>query len=82
VVSLGGFYSNASYNQCESEANRHHVVAAPPLIHRKGHAGSRNQQHHQDDHGFGRCRFIYAPAASRGHADDGAFHLLLNALVA
>src|SRR5215472_8518436 len=30
--------------------------------------------------GFGRCRFTYAPSASRDRADERAFHLLLNAL--
>src|SRR6516225_4358743 len=55
-------------------------MAAPPLMHRKGHAGSGDQQRHQDDHGFGRCRFICAPLASRDCADERAFHLLLNAL--
>src|SRR6516225_6057799 len=47
---------------------------------RKGHAGSGDQQRHQDDHGFGRCRFTCAPSASRDCADERAFHLLLNAL--
>ena len=55
-------------------------MAAPPLMHRKGHAGSGDHQRHQDDHGFGRYRFSCAPSASRGHADERAFHLLLNAL--
>src|SRR6516165_4215317 len=55
-------------------------MAAPPLMHRKGHAGSGDQQRHQDDHGFGRCRFTCALSASRGRADERAFHLLLNAL--
>ena len=56
------------------------MIAAPPLMHRKGHAGSGDQQCHQDNHGFGRCRFTYAPSTSRGHADERAFHLLLDAL--
>src|SRR5262249_4248284 len=48
---LRGFYDNARHNQCESdEANRHDLIAAPPLMHRKAHAGSRDQQRHQDDH--------------------------------
>src|SRR6516164_1269583 len=57
-----------------------HGMTAPPLMHRKGHAGSDDQQRHQDDHGFGRCRFTCAPSASRDCADERAFHLLLNAL--
>ena len=55
-------------------------MTAPPLMHRKGHAGSDDQQRHQDDHGFRRCRFTYAPSTSRGHADERAIHLLPNAL--
>ena len=49
-------------------------------MHRKGHADSGDQQRHQDDHGFGLCRFICAPSTSRGHDGERAFHLLLNAL--
>jgi hypothetical protein len=49
-------------------------------MHRKGHAGSGDQQRHQDDHGFGRCRFTCALSVSRDRADERAFHLLLNAL--
>ena len=57
VVVLGGFYSNARRKACESnKADRYHVMAAPPLMHRKGHAGSGEQQRHEDDHGFGRCQ--------------------------
>jgi len=55
-------------------------MAAPPLVCRKDHAGSGDQQRHKDDHGFGRCRFTCAPSASRDCADERAFHLLLNAL--
>jgi len=51
---------------------RYHVMAAPPVMHRKGHAGSGDQQRHQDDHGFGRCRFTCAPSASRDRADERA----------
>ena len=81
LVVLRGFYGNARHKACESnKADRYHVMAAPPLMHRKGHAGSGDQQRHQDDHGFGRCRFTCAPSASRDHADERAFHLLLNAL--
>ena len=36
-------------------------------MHRKGHAGTRDQQRHQDNHG---CCFICAP--SRGGADERA----------
>jgi hypothetical protein len=51
LVVLGGFYGSARDQACESnKADRHHVVAAPPLMHGKGHAGSRDQQCHQDDH--------------------------------
>jgi hypothetical protein len=52
LVVLTGFYGNARHQQCESdEADRNQVMAAPPLVHRKGHAGPRDQQCHQDDHG-------------------------------
>jgi len=45
VVVLGGFYGNARHKPCESNgADRYHVMAAPPLVHRKGHACSRGQQ--------------------------------------
>ena len=58
LVVLGGLYGNTRYKACESnEADRHHVIAARPLVHRKGYADSRDQQRHQDDHG---CRFICA----------------------
>jgi hypothetical protein len=81
LVVLGGLYSNARHKQCESdEANRYQVIAAPPLMHCEGHAGSRDQQRHQDDHGFGRRRFICAASASRDCADERAIHLLPNAL--
>src|SRR6516165_570662 len=67
---------HARNKACESnEADRYQMVAAPPLMHRKGHAGPRDQQRHQNDHG---CCFICAP--SRGGVDERAFHLLLNAL--
>ena len=59
------------------------MVAAPPLTHRKGHAGPRDQQRHQNDHAICELRCVYvicAASASRGHADERAFHLLLNAL--
>jgi len=40
LVVLGGLNGNACHDQCESdEANRHHVLAKPPLMHRKTHAG-------------------------------------------
>ena len=40
LVVLGRFYGNASHNQRKSdEADGHHVMAVPPLMHRKGHAG-------------------------------------------
>jgi hypothetical protein len=81
LVVLGVFYGNARNQTCESnKADRRHVVAAPPLVYRKGHACSRDQQRHQDDHRFGRCRFTCAPSTSRGRAGERAFHLLLNAL--
>src|SRR6516165_114027 len=74
-------YGNARNKACESnEADRYQMVSAPPLMHRKGHAGSGDQQRHQDHHGFGRCRFTCAPWASGDCADERAFHLLLNAL--
>jgi hypothetical protein len=58
LVALCGFYGNSRHNQCKSnEADCHRMMAAPPLMHRKGHAGSCDQQRHQDDHGFWRCRF-------------------------
>ena len=73
LVVLGGLYSNARHKACESnEADRYRVMAAPPLVCRKDHAGSGDQQRHKDDHGFGRCRFTCAPSASRGHADERA----------
>jgi hypothetical protein len=51
LVVLGGLYGNARHKTCESnETDCHHVVAAPPLMHRKGHGGSRDQQRHQNDH--------------------------------
>src|SRR6516164_7042194 len=81
LVVLCGFYDSARHKACESnEADRYHVMAAPPPMYRKSHAGPRDQQRHQDDHGFGRCRFTCAPSASRGHADERADHLLLDAL--
>ena len=55
-----------------------------PLIkHRKGHAGPRHQQRHKNDHAVCELLCVYvicAASASRGHADERAFHLLLNAL--
>src|SRR6516165_12217231 len=61
-------YGNARNKACESnEADRYQMVAAPPLMHRKGHAGPHDQQRHQDNHGY--C-FICAP--SRGGADERA----------
>src|SRR5262249_24381242 len=81
LVVLGGFYGNARNQTCESnKADRYQVIAAPPLMHRKGHAGSRDQQRHQDDHDIGRCRFIFAPSTSRDRTDERAIHLLPNAL--
>jgi hypothetical protein len=78
LVVLRGFYRNARNQTCESnETDCYQVIAAPPLMHRKGHGGSRDQQRHQDDHG---CRFICARSASRGRADERAFHLPLKAL--
>ena len=54
LIVLRGFYGNARNKACESnEADRYQVVAAPPLMHRKGHAGPRDQQRRQDDHGCG-----------------------------
>ena len=51
LVVLRGFYGNARNKACESnEADRYQMVAAPPLMHRKGHAGPRDQQRHQNDH--------------------------------
>ena len=51
LVVLGDLYGNARHNQCKSnEADRHDVMAVPPLMHRKGHAGPRDQQRHQGDH--------------------------------
>jgi len=51
LVVLRGFYVNARNKACESnEADRYQMIAAPPLMHRKGHAGSRDQPRHQDDH--------------------------------
>jgi hypothetical protein len=76
LVVFRGFYGNARNKACESnEADGYQMVAAPPLMHRKGHAGPRDQQRHQNDHG---CCFVCAP--SRGGVDERAFHLLLNAL--
>jgi hypothetical protein len=52
LVVLCGFYGNARHKPCESnEADRYRVMAAPPLVHRKGHPSSRGQQRHQDHHG-------------------------------
>jgi hypothetical protein len=49
LVVLRGFYGNARRKACESnEADRYQMIAAPPLMHRKGHAGSGDQQRHQD----------------------------------
>jgi hypothetical protein len=31
------------------------MVAAPPLMHRKGHAGPRDQQRRQNDHASVKC---------------------------
>jgi hypothetical protein len=40
LVVLGRFYSNARHKTCEgNEADCHHVIAAPPLMHGKGHGG-------------------------------------------
>ena len=51
LVVLRGFYGNARNKACESdEADRYQMIAAPPLMHRKGHAGPRDQQCHEDDH--------------------------------
>jgi hypothetical protein len=70
VVVLCGFYGNTGHKPCESnETDRYHVMAAPPLMHRKGHAGPHDQQRHQDNHG---CCFICALSASRGGADERA----------
>ena len=78
LIVLCGFYGNTGHKPCESnKTDRYHVMAAPPLVHRKGHACSRDQQRHQDDHG---CRFICARSASRGHVGERACHFLLNAL--
>jgi hypothetical protein len=53
LVVLTGFYGNARNQQCESkEADRYHVMITPPLVHGKGHAGPRDEQCHQDDHGI------------------------------
>jgi len=50
-ILVRGFYGNAGNKACESnEADRYQMVAAPPLMHRKGHAGPRDQQRHQNDH--------------------------------
>jgi len=47
LVGLGGLYGNARNKTCESnEADRYQVIAAPPLVYRKGHAGPRDQQRH------------------------------------
>src|SRR5215470_1372714 len=81
LVVLCGFYGNARHKACESnKADRYHVMAAPPLMHCKAHAGSGDQQRHQDDHGFGRCRFTCAPSASCDCADERAVHLIRNTL--
>jgi hypothetical protein len=41
LVVLCGFYGNTGHKPCESnETDRYHVMAAPPLVHRKGHAES------------------------------------------
>jgi len=70
LVVFRGFYGNARNKACESnEADRYQMVAAPPLMHRKGHAGPHDQQRHQDNHG---CCFICALSASRGGADERA----------
>jgi hypothetical protein len=51
LVVLRGFYGNARHNQCKSnEGDRHDVMAVPPLMYRKSHAGPRDQQCHQDNH--------------------------------
>ena len=51
LVVLRGFYGNARNKARESnEADRYQMIAAPPLMHRKGHARPRDQQCHQDDH--------------------------------
>jgi hypothetical protein len=48
LILLHGFYGNARHKPCESnEADRYQVIAAPPLMHRKGHAGSRDQRCYQ-----------------------------------
>ena len=45
LVVLRGLYGNARHNQCKSnQADRYHVLAVPPLMHRKAHAGPGNQQ--------------------------------------
>ena len=77
-VLLRGLHGNARHNQCESdEGNRHDVIAAPPLLHRKGHTRSCDQQRRKDDHG---CRFTCAPSTSRRRADEKAIHLPPDAL--
>ena len=51
LVVLCGFNANACNKACESnEADRYQMIAAPPLMHRKRHAGPRDQQCHEDDH--------------------------------
>jgi hypothetical protein len=44
LVVLGGLYGSACNQACESnKADGHHMMATPPLMHRKGHAGPRDQ---------------------------------------
>jgi hypothetical protein len=51
MVVLGGFYGNTRNKACErNEADRYQMIAAPPLMYRKSHAGPCDQQRHQDDH--------------------------------
>jgi len=54
LIVLSRFYGNARNKAGESnEADRYQMVAAPPLMHREGHAGPRGQQRHQNDHAIG-----------------------------
>jgi hypothetical protein len=42
---FAAFYGNAGHNQCKSnQTDRYHVLAMPPLMHGKGHAGCGDQQ--------------------------------------
>jgi hypothetical protein len=50
---LTGDDCNTRHNQSDSnEADRYQVMAAPSLVHGNGHAGHRDKQRHQDDHGI------------------------------